>query len=856
MKFWNSFLIACFMLLAVAPAPADAATRLKTKTEAASEALTQEEVVKEVEKELAQNNDKPLLAAEPAPAAKPAPAPAPVAPPTLPTAESIAKEMQKALTTPATPETPPLDKIQIQRLIKTMQTPRERQEFINNLRGLLAADGTKAEKENLPPGERALNALSDTVTGLGKNFSLIGKGFADLPQTVDWIHDQVSNQETRDWWLKLFAITGLALLAGTAALFGVRFLLRGPRGMLAKMPALPFPTHLLVFISYHFLTLMPIVGFTLASLFTAQSIEMPAEATQATVTFLYAFIVLQLCMWLLKMIFASSAAPRRLLPMPNETAAYLYVWLVRLSGIIIFGTFLSRAALLVSVPENTVHAFASLMGLVVTLMVVIIVLQNRRPVADWLRGKPEKDEDKKENTKEKRKKILLQSVRQHLSGVWHVLAIIYLLGGYLVATLDVEQGFATLTRATVITVLVLLGFHFLLRGIDRLIASGFALPAELRRQFPRLEERTNSYIPILQRALKVIVWGAGIVVLLGAWGVDTMAWFTENPGQKFFSAAISIAVTLVLTVLLWELVGSMVERYLRGDDKNGKKIERSARMRTLLPLGRYAVQVVLIIVAGVIILSELGVNTTPLLAGAGIIGLAIGFGSQALVKDIISGLFILMEDTLSVGDIVKAGSHSGVVEGITIRTVRLRDGQGYLHTVPFGELTNIINMTRHFANIVFEIPVAFDADWRKVMQVMKDLAEEMRNDEKFQKAIYEPIQIQGIDRYETSWAIIMGVLKVQPLQQWNVKREYLLRLKERLDEENIPLPYSVALNTPLSMMGQKAETAKSSRASKASVASKKVAPAKSMPPAESKDQAKALKNLEEANPPLPAATKA
>jgi small-conductance mechanosensitive channel len=843
MKSWKILLAACFVLV-FAALPADAATRLKTREDA-----TNTQTGQVVEQEVAQNST-PMLAAVPATPA-PAAAPAP-----LPTANSIAKEMEKALTTPAAPEAPNVDKAQVQKLIKTMQNPREREAFISNLKGMLAAEGVVAPKENLPPGERALSAISETVTGLGKNFSLIGKGFADLPQTMAWIQEQFSTQETRDAWLKLFALAGLSLLAGTAVLFVVRFLLRSPRQVLAKMPSLPFPAHLLVFVSYHFLTLMPIVAFTLASLFTAQSIQMPEAATQATVTFLYAFIVLQLCMWTLKLVFASSAPSRRLLPMANETAAYLYVWLVRLSAIIIFGTFLSRGALLLDVPENTVHAFASLMGLIVTLMVVIIVLQNRKPVAEWLRGKPE-EEEKKETAKEKRKKVFLQSLRQHLAGVWHVLAIIYLLGGYLVATLDVEQGFATLTRATVITVLVLLGFHFLLRGIDRLIASGFALPAELRRQFPRLEERTNSYIPILQRALKFLVWGGGLMVLLGAWGVDTMAWFTENPGQKFFSAAISIAVTLILTVLLWELVGSMVERYLKGDERNGKKIERSARIRTLLPLGRYAVQVVLIIVAGVIILSEIGVNTTPFLAGAGIIGLAIGFGSQALVKDIISGLFILMEDTLSVGDIVKAGTHSGVVEGITIRTVRLRDGQGHLHTVPFGELTSIINMTRHFAQVVFEIPVAFDADWRKVMRVMKDVAEEMRGEEKFQKAIYEPIQIQGIDRYESSWAIIMGVLKVQPLQQWNVKREYLLRLKERLDSENIRLPYAVNLNLPLSMIGEKAEIPKISRVSKAPALKKKIPSGKAaQPPAETKDQAKALKNLDEANPPLPTATKA
>ncbi|HVY12097.1 MAG TPA: mechanosensitive ion channel domain-containing protein, partial [Alphaproteobacteria bacterium] len=361
-------------------------------------------------------------------------------------------------------------------------------------------------------------------------------------------------------------------------------------------------------------------------------------------------------------------------------------------------------------------------------------------------------------------------------------------------------------RATVITVLVLVGFHFVLRGIDELMAKGFALPGELRRQFPHLEERTNSYLPILQRVLKIAVWIAGILVLLGAWGVDTVDWLTQPPGKKVFAAIIAIAITLFLTVLAWELVDSMIERYLRGDERSGRRIERSARMRTLLPLLRYTLQILLVVVAGVIILDHVGVNTTPLLAGAGIIGLAIGFGSQALVKDVITGLFILLEDTMSVGDIVKIGDHAGLVEAITIRTVRLRDANGYVHTVPFGELTSIINMTKHYAHVVLEVPVTFDTDWRKVMQIMKSITEEMRKDERFESAIFEPMEMQGVNSYEDGRAIILARIKTQPLQQWNVKREYLLRLKERLDKEGISLPYPVSMNFPLSMLSAKGGT--------------------------------------------------
>jgi small conductance mechanosensitive channel len=286
-----------------------------------------------------------------------------------------------------------------------------------------------------------------------------------------------------------------------------------------------------------------------------------------------------------------------------------------------------------------------------------------------------------------------------------------------------------------------------------------------------------------------------------------MAWFTENPGQRFFSAAVSIAATLILAVLAWELMGSMVERYLRGDDHSGKRVERSARIRTLLPLARYAMQAVLVIVAGVVILSEIGVDTTPLLAGAGIIGLAIGFGSQELVKDVINGLFILMEDTIAVGDIVKVGEHAGVVESITIRTVRLRDLEGHVHTVPFGEVTNVVNLTKHYAHALIEVSVDYETDLRKVMQVMKDVAEEMYKDDSYHFMIYEPMEMLGVERYDPSSIAVRGRIRVRPLNQWTIKREYMLRLKEAFDRENLGMAYPVSLDRPFALWKETLERA-------------------------------------------------
>jgi hypothetical protein len=175
-------------------------------------------------------------------------------------------------------------------------------------------------------------------------------------------------------------------------------------------------------------------------------------------------------------------------------------------------------------------------------------------------------------------------------------------------------------------------------------------------------------------------------------------------------------VVIAIAAVVWEFTSSWIARYLDSHDTNGESVARSARIRTLLPLLRNVFLVFLIGVVGLTVMAELGVNIAPLLAGAGIIGLAIGFGSQALVRDIITGLFILIEDTISVGEVVTVGPHTGVVEAMSIRAVRLRDLSGSVHTVPWGDVTSVINLTKGFSYYTMDIGVAYREDVDMVMR--------------------------------------------------------------------------------------------------------------------------------------------
>ena len=199
--------------------------------------------------------------------------------------------------------------------------------------------------------------------------------------------------------------------------------------------------------------------------------------------------------------------------------------------------------------------------------------------------------------------------------------------------------------------------------------------------------------------------------------------------------------------------------------------------------------VVLITLVVMVTLSELGLNIGPLLAGAGVIGLAIGFGAQTLVKDIITGLFILVEDHISVGDVVKVGTHAGTVEKLTLRTIQLRDLGGTVHVIPFSAVTTLENMTKGFSRYVFNVGVAYREDTDHVVDVLRELGEELLQDEQFKPFILEPLEILGVDSFGDNAVNIKARITTVPIKQWSVGREFNRRMKIRFDELGIEIPF-------------------------------------------------------------------
>lgn len=259
---------------------------------------------------------------------------------------------------------------------------------------------------------------------------------------------------------------------------------------------------------------------------------------------------------------------------------------------------------------------------------------------------------------------------------------------------------------------------------------------------------------------------------------------------QMYQAALHIVIVLLLAWLLLKLSSKgirMLKAYLI-EQASGDK-EEVKRIDTLGRVFRYIVSVVIILVAGMLVMSELGISIAPILATAGVLGVAVGFGAQSLVKDYFTGFFLLLENQVRQGDVVEAGGKAGLVEEVTLRYIKMRDYDGNVHFIPNGIVTTVTNMSREFAYSVIDIGVAYREDVEQVMAIMHDVGKQLREDEIFASKILDDLEMAGVDRWADSSVVIRCRFKVQPLEQWGVRREFLQRLKREFDRYGVEIPF-------------------------------------------------------------------
>ncbi|MEJ2604175.1 MAG: mechanosensitive ion channel family protein [Gammaproteobacteria bacterium] len=321
-------------------------------------------------------------------------------------------------------------------------------------------------------------------------------------------------------------------------------------------------------------------------------------------------------------------------------------------------------------------------------------------------------------------------------------------------------------------------------------ATDGAVDAEEKDQREAVEgSEAPTLPPTIPKLLTLVIGVIAIGLIAEVWGAGIGRLLATDLGSRIVESLIAIGIILFVTIVLWNVTEVVIERLLQVATRNLDRERTARRLDTLVPLLRSVVHAAIGVLAALLLLSELGVNIGPLLAGAGILGLAIGFGAQTLVKDLLTGVIILLEDGATVGDVVEVAGHSGVVEEMRIRILQLRDLSGNVHLVPYSEVTTIKNYTKDFSYALFEVGVAYREDTDEVCDVLREVGESMQEDADYGQDILEPLEILGVDQFADSAVIIKARMKTQPIRQWAIGREFNRRMKKRFDELGIEIPF-------------------------------------------------------------------
>jgi small-conductance mechanosensitive channel len=516
--------------------------------------------------------------------------------------------------------------------------------------------------------------------------------------------------------------------------------------------------------------------------------------------YLAGLVFFQVAYLLLRFFLAPRAPALRFLPFSDETARYLHYWLLALTFVLCFGNVTSGVLGLAGATELTQLKFGVLYGLVVAGMIIWMILQKRKTAAAaFSQGLAE------------------SSLRYRLAQKWHHFAVFAVL--MLLAAATGAKILGTASNQAILTLLMVV-LYFLLDWILRLVleaALGIVeqpkeqlVPAEAASDDPQAEVETEAAPAPAGAAskdksaqlgrldlerMKGPLRGAlrlALAVLLFFWILNI--WNIDLPiGEAVIGSVIKILVVVLICYVAWGLINAAIMRRMREelpeaeeDDEKDEGGAGGSRIATLLMLLRKFMLVVIIVMACLIVLSALGVNIGPLIAGAGVFGLAIGFGAQTLVKDIISGVFFLMDDAFRVGDYLEVSGTKGTVEHISLRSLRLRNPRGQVYFIPFGDLKLVTNLSRDYVIMKLDFRVRYDADVEKIRKVIKKkVYNKIMEDPELGPKLLEPIKSQGVREMDDSAMIMRVKYKTKPGDQFAIRREVYRLMQEAFKEAGI-----------------------------------------------------------------------
>jgi len=430
-----------------------------------------------------------------------------------------------------------------------------------------------------------------------------------------------------------------------------------------------------------------------------------------------------------------------------------------------FGEALSDPRLVATLGVHLAHTAATFANVMAALSTGLFIIRFRRPIAHLIRNQP---------LSRRLTRRALSDTIELLGTYWWIAALILVAISLAATFISAGDTSTALRQSLICTVLVVL--CMVINGLVRRHAQK---PQRGLKRHALYSERLKGFVYTLAH---LVVWLVFIELGLRVWGLSLIR-ITEGDGHEITVKLFGLGGTLLFAWLIWILADTAIHHALT----RSRKGLANARAQTMMPLIRNVLFAAIFIIALIVALANMGMNVTPLLAGAGVIGLAIGFGAQSLVADLITGLFIIIEDSLAIDDYVDVGGHLGTVEGLTIRTVRLRDIDGIVHTIPFSEIKSIKNYSREFGYAIFRVAIPYNMEIDDAIKLMREVGQKMRSDPLQRRNIWSPLEIQGVESFESGSAILRARFKTAPIKQWEVSRAFNLSLKRHLDEAGLDL---------------------------------------------------------------------
>jgi small-conductance mechanosensitive channel len=662
-------------------------------------------------------------------------------------------------------------------LADILQDDKARATLIDHLRQ--AADESP-KTQTKPAASETPESLSDNLSSLAQGgISTVNQRLNSLQKLIDSGPKRTFNPDSFFRALGYFLLT----VAATFALFHlIRRLIRplykrmgswGHNAKLQQGPWYKLPTAILGAFAVDLLVL--VLALAAGNLFARHVNADSATIQRLQTLFLSAFAVIEFFKAVLRLIFSPDFDYLRPFAFSDASAHYWNKRLAWLSGLIGYGLMVVVPVVATQISYPAAAAANLAIMLALTLYAVALILRNRKPIQQQI------------NLLAERSMAFFSIILRGLGHVWHLLAIAYFLVLFALSQFDIGNSLRFMMTATVKS-LVVIGVGALLSGmLTRWIFRRISLPDDVNRRYPMLERRINSYIPNGLKILRVMVVLAVTLLLFDAWHlINLYQWASSENGEKIIGGLVHILLIMAVAVFSWTLMASIIEHRLALELSNG--IRPSARERTLLTLFRNVLAIVISTITIMIVLSQVGINIAPLLAGAGALGLAISFGAQTLVKDVITGVFIQFENGMNTGEYVTVSGITGTVERMTIRSIGLRDDYGVYHIVPFSSITTLANYAREFGVYRANYSVSRDENIDHVHEVLHQAVDALKQDEQVKHFLVGEPVFNGVVALGDRSFTTRVTVRTQALKQWVVQYALDRLVKMHFDQADIAMP--------------------------------------------------------------------